>query len=367
MEPLVEPGSSKSLSRAERYDRWLSPLMFWLGLAFLALAAGVLHRFEEESTASALEYEVVFWGMLLIWPFFIAEGLLRLFFCVRPDRIARRLLLLALLVLAPPLRMGCRSYADVTRTWLPILGWCSADRHLRRRLEHFFSVPMMIIAFLVLPVLAMEYFWKEWVLAHFGAKLFLDVASSVIWMAFASEFILMVAVAPKKLRYVLQNWMDLAIVILPVLDFMPLLRLFRLTRVLELKQLTRLSRLYRMRGLMLKMWRAILLLDIMYRLLGNQKQKRLLRLKELLIAKEEELLDLKKEIAELERELATPKPVDALAVDTGNAASRPISRSVAAEGIVAGLALEEASPNCPRSSADAASQDEQTIGPRLSS
>jgi hypothetical protein len=230
--------------------------------------------------------------MCLIWPIFILEGGLRLLFCVRQDPVWQRWLYVGMLMLAPPLRMGSRAYADATRMWLPRWGWCTVDRHLRRRLERFFSIPMMVIAFLVLPVLALEYFWADWVRSNFAASLFLDVASSIIWMAFALEFILMLSVAPKKLAYCLQNWMDLAIVVLPLLDFMPLLRLLRLTRLLELQQFARLGRLYRLRGLFIKLWRAVLLLDIVNRLVGKGKEKRLLRLKELLAAKQEEVADL---------------------------------------------------------------------------
>ena len=245
----------------------------------------------------------------------LAEALLRHFLCVRQDRAWVRWLNLVFLVLAPPLRMGARSYADVTKLWLPVWGWCTVDRHLRRRLERFFSVPMMVIAFLVLPVLALEHFWAVQVRAHFVASLLLDIASSIIWMAFAAEFILMCSVADKKLRYCLQNWMDLAIVILPLLEFMPLLRLLRLGRLMELQQVTRLGRLYRLRGLWLKLWRAILLLEVLHRVIGNRKEKRLLRLKDLLAARLEELTDLRKEIEDLERELAVKsaeaKPAEA--------------------------------------------------------
>lgn len=283
--------------------------MFWLAIVFLVLASGVLHRVGQ-GFGSHFEFQIIAWALLILWPVFVVEGLLRVIFCVRQDGILRRLTYLALLILAPPLRMGSRSYADASKTWLPVWGWCLVDRHLRKRLERFFSVPMMVIAILVVPVLALEYFWAEEVRAHFAASLFLDIASSVIWMAFAAEFILMISVADKKLRYCLQNWMDLAIVLLPLLDFLPLLRMLRLTRMLELQQVTRLGRLYRLRGLLLKLWRAILLFDVLYRLIGNVKERRLQRLRELLAAKKDEIADLVKEIEDQERELATAKAVE---------------------------------------------------------
>ncbi len=316
--------------------------MFWLALGFLTLAAGVLHRVGE-GFSTYFEFEVIAWALVLLWPVFVAEGVLRLVTCVRQEHLAWRVGYLLLIVLAPPLRIGGRSYADVGKMWLPGLGWCTVDRRLRKRLERFFSVPMMVIAFLVLPVLAMEYFWAEAVRAHFGLSLFLDIASSIIWMAFALEFILMVSIASRKWRYCVQNWMDAAIVALPLVDFMPLLRLLRLTRLLELKQLTRLGRLYRMRGLLLKLWRATLLLDILNRLTGNRKMRRLLQLRDLRQAKLEELSDLNEEIADLERQLerelaaakiaapdaVEPNAVGSDSVDTDSVELRSVeSRSV---------------------------------------
>ena len=330
MEPAAPPAHDHDSTAAAWCDRWLAGPMFWLALAFLILAAGVLHRIGY-GFESIFEFELIAWALVVLWPVFLAEGLLRLCVCIRHDKLLRRLVYQTLIVLAPPLRMGCRSYVDAAKMWLPVWGCCAADRHLRRRLEQFFSVPMMVIAFLVLPVLALEHFWAEQVQAHFAAKLLLDIASSIIWMAFAAEFILMISVADKKLRYCLQNWMDLAIVVLPLFEALPLLRLFRLTRLMELQQLTRLGRLYRLRGLLFKLWRAILLLDILHRLLGNQKEKRLRRLKELLSAKLDELADLHQEIDDLERELATAKPTEPIMAEP----------SAKPAGLVASTALED--------------------------
>lgn len=303
MQSGAETTGNATPTAAAACDRWLAATMFWLGLAFLILASGVLHRIGQESS-SEFEFHFISLALLILWPLFLVEGLISLRVAVRPDRLPWRLLVVALIVLAPPLRMGCRGYVDAAKMWLPVWGWCMVDRHLRKRLERFFSVPMMAIAFLVLPVLALEHFWAEQVRAHFVALLFLNIASSVIWMAFAAEFILMMSVADMKLRYCLSNWMDLVIVVLPIVEFLPILRLFRLTRLLSLQQLTR---LYRLRGLMYKLWRAILLLDVLYRLIGDKKEKRLLRLKEALATKLNEVDDLKKEIEVLEHDLAKCK------------------------------------------------------------
>lgn len=283
-----------------RLDRLLGPAMGCLAVVWLVLAAGVIHRLGHGELTS-FEASVILWGLLLVWPIFVLEGLLRLLAVRRPERSRwQRLITFVAVCLAPPLRLGGRAYADPAKIWLPGLGWTVVDEQLRRRLERIISVPMILIALMVLPLLAMEFFWLEQVHAHFGLSLLLDIGTSVIWLAFALEFIVMVSVAEDKTGYCLHNWMNLAVVCLPLLDFLPVLRLLRLAGVLDLQQVSRLGRLYRLRGLLARTWRAILLLEMLQRLFGRYQEKRLKRLKALLSEREAEIAELRREIAELE-------------------------------------------------------------------
>jgi voltage-gated potassium channel len=285
-------------------DRLLGPPFFFLSVAFLVLSAGVIHRLGQAGV-TPFEVDVLLWGVLVFWPVFVLEGMLRLAACRRPG-ISRWHQLAAFLAvcLAPPLRLGGRAYADPGKIWLPKWGWTTVDHHLRTRLERIVSVPMMITALMVLPFLVMEYFWLPQVRSSFGLSLALDVGTSVIWLAFALEFIVMVSVADDKARYCLHNVMNLAVVALPLMDFLPLLRLARLARLLEAQQLSRLGRLYRLRGLLSRLWRAMLLLEMIQRLFGRYRERRLKRLKRLLAIREEEIVDLRQEIADLECTLA---------------------------------------------------------------
>jgi voltage-gated potassium channel len=278
-----------------------------LGVLCLTLAAGVLHRLGRGAW-TAFEADVLFWGLVLTWPVFVLEGVLRLAVCRRPGMSPwRRVAAFVAVCLFPPLRMGGRAYADAEKIWLPGLGWSHVDHHLRNRLERFFSVPMIVVALMVVPFLAMEYFWLERVRADFVLSLVLDIGTSVIWLAFAVELIVMVSVADGMALYCLYHWIDVAIVFLPLVDFLPILRLLRIAGLFEFEQVGRLGRVYRLRGLISRGWRAILLLEMFHRLLGHYREKRLARLKKLLAAREEELADLRAEVAELEGLLAREK------------------------------------------------------------
>jgi voltage-gated potassium channel len=302
---LVQVHVSRRTVLARKLDRYLARPMFFLTLGFLVLLSGVIHRVGTgPGQPTELEEQLILWGLLIFWPIFFVEGLLRFYVRAGQETFGQRLLALLLQCLAPLARLAARSYEDPRKVWLPRLGWKPVDRHLRRVLERFFSIPMIIIALMILPFLALEYVWAEQVRAHFGLGLLVDIGNSIIWMAFAIEFIIMVSMADKKVRYCFQNWMDLAIVLIPLLDFLPMLRLLRLSRALELQQLTRVGRVYRLRGLLMKLWRSVLVLEMIHRLFGNAKVKRLRRLRELLAAREEEIADLRREIVDLENQLA---------------------------------------------------------------
>src|SRR5262245_13111117 len=178
---LSAPNSSVAkLALAEQCDRFLARPMFWAAILFLAVSAGVIHRIGFGHT-TLFEAKVILWGLAVLWPVFVLDGLLRLMICRGPGRtIWERILYLLLLCVAPPFRLAARSYADPERTWLPWIGWVSVDRALQKRLERFFSLPMIVMALLVLPLLAMEFFWLETVRADFLLSLALDIGTSVI-------------------------------------------------------------------------------------------------------------------------------------------------------------------------------------------
>jgi voltage-gated potassium channel len=258
------------------------------------------------------EYRYLVLGLALLWPVFAAEAIWRFLRRDRREPLWRAIGFLLLVCLFPPLRIGARNQAGMKPIWLPVLGWREVERDLRRTLERFFSVPMVVIALMVLPLLAIQFGLPNQVESSEALRLFLTVATGVIWVAFAVEFIIKVSIAKNKLQYSLQHWVDLAIIVLPFLMFLPVLRLLRIANILRLEQLTRMSRVYRMQGLALKAWRAVLLLEVVQRLTGQTFEKRLRKLQALQAAKEEELDELRQEIEDLHKRIAQQKQAGAV-------------------------------------------------------
>ncbi|MCU0960696.1 MAG: ion transporter [Pirellulaceae bacterium] len=319
-----------------RCARWLAPPMFALSLLYLAFLAALVvlwvdvpamlqpvvtedahHELPPVVPAGA---QVLISGddallaghrcvlaLELLWVVFLAEFVVRFLLRDRsvpwwptygPGLIACGF---------PPMRLCARNPDMGGMIWLPVLGWRKPNRSLRARLERLFSVPMILIALAILPVLLIEFGMRPQVLAHRWLQLALHVSLGMIWFAFALEFIVMFSVTDKKLRYCKEHWLDIAIIVLPFISFLRSLRVVRATRlarVARVEQLVRMSRLYRLRGLAMRALRAMLLLRLLNRLLRVSPERQLEQLREQLREKETDVRLMRIQIAELERVVA---------------------------------------------------------------
>jgi len=276
--------------------------MFFLAELFLVVLAGLIHRYPRLDPTDPEVY-LIQGGLGILWLVFLLEAGLRFRLRDRGRPAWRPLVAAAACGLLPPLRMGCRSQVRPNHIWLPGLGWQEINSRLRRTLERIFSVPMIFFALMVLPLLAVEYYEAEKIRAEPVLALWLDIGTSVIWLAFAVELILMVAVSDRPWRYCFLHWIDVAIVLLPAVEMLPLFRLLRLGRVLRLEHLLRWGRLVRLQALVSHGWRAFLVLQIVHRLTGRSLERQFKQLQGLLQAKEEEVADLRREIKELEERI----------------------------------------------------------------
>jgi len=267
-------------------------------------------------TASELRLErFALATMYVIWPIVTLETIYH--WIIRPKTRAMRWFHLFgfFFCVCPSLRMCARSVEMDGRLWLPGMSWRRPNRRLRRRLEQHFSIPMIGIALLILPVLLVEFLLKDQVARYGSLRIALHVGTGVIWFAFAGEFILMASIAEKKLDYIRKNWVDLAIIVLPFFSFlrsMQAVRGSRLARLAKIPQLTKLVRAYRLRGTVLKAFRALVLLDVSTRLIRTTPEKRLARLRSELTATRREARLIRLMIARLEREITeTAEDADA--------------------------------------------------------
>jgi len=93
----------------------------------------------------------------------------------------------------------------------------------RARVDRIFHVPMLVLALLILPLLGVELFAD---LSPTG-ELLVELGFWVVWLAFVVEFALKISIADGKWHYVRRNWLDIVVIIAPVLRPLRVLRLAR--------------------------------------------------------------------------------------------------------------------------------------------
>ncbi len=289
-------------------DRLFAMPMFCITVLYLATAGTAVHLIADE--AGRYEGVAEACGLVLIFltPLYLLEFLLHwrsggshlrqnIWYC-----------------LFPPLRLGARDHVQGTTTWLPGMDWQVANEKLAGNVELKLGYPMIGIALLILPLLGVEFVYATKIEENAWLGFVIKLAGTFIWLAFAMEFLIVISMVSRKVKFVKAHWLDLAIILLPFIAFLRVARIGQLSRMMRVKQLgklTRTARVFRLRGLAMRAWRAILILEIVDRMIHRDPVKRMKMLEEQLAEKEEEVAEIKREIQLLEEAINEPK-VDGL-------------------------------------------------------
>lgn len=290
---------SRSLSNAkvalpdiDPIDRVFAAPMWGLSLASLLLFGGLLHFYGHAPHDYSPVLLVCIISSCVIYPVYWAELL------IRWQAGQSRLRQFVWCCLLPPLRLGVRDASSGQWMWLPVWGWVHAGRALELRLQAAIGLPVLLLSVLVLPLLAIEHLLVDQIAANTPFHSAMQAGWGLIWLTFALEFLVMVSATDRKLNYCRQHWVDLAIILLPLLAFVRVLRLGSLLRVQQM------TKAYRFKGAVTRGWRALLVLEAIQRLLTGPPVRRLEKLRAALELKEAELRQLRDEIGELEQQLA---------------------------------------------------------------
>lgn len=293
--------SAKSTASQPPQDTSLHQwLMLGVSTAFLTLVGLILpHSDSGEAFRTWFMSGLLFRPLIVIlWAVIILEGIAGL--SASADPWPARLQRLLLTSLLPPLRMITASSKPGGWLWLPGIGWRPSGGETSEHLEQKLALPMLVLTLLVLPVLGAELLGGETLENHPRMALASHLTTSVIWIGFTMEFLWMVAAAPSKLAYCLKNWINLVIILLPLVAFLRVLNLFRFTRMLRAG---RLMRAYSLRGLWTRLWRLALLFKLIDRLQQRDPKKYCVALEKKIAGLEEDLAELRSRLAEQRKKM----------------------------------------------------------------
>ncbi len=222
------------------------------------------------------------------------------------DGLKQAVLRFLLILFLPAFRIAICPRVPSTVIWLPRGGWQRSDQLLFEKLEWGSTVPMLIVTLLILPVVGIEFLFKDRIGQMPGLMIALHLVNATIWFSFALEFILMVSVTERKIAYCKQNWINILIIVLPLIGFLRAIRLFKVLRVAKVGKILR---AYRLRGLMMRVMRIALLLNLIERFMQRNPEKYLAGLLE---KEQEKLLELDEIQAKIQavRELIGEQNVD---------------------------------------------------------
>ena len=272
-------------------------VMYTLALLFLCLTGCVLpHGGVIDPISEFLTQAVwVKWLLGLLWLIIAAEAAHG--FLTASDAGKPALTRLLLICLLPPLRMTMSPAVPDSHIWLPREGWLRTGKAQLERLESRAALPMLFITLLILPVIGAETFFKNQLHQSPTLMLIVYLLTALIWVAFAFEFILLVSVAERKVDFCKANWLNIVIILLPLVAFLRTLRLFRFLR---LANAGKLMRAYRLRGVMTRAMRLALIFSLLDRIKQRNPEKYRLHLEEKIQEKEAELEELRAKLRHAE-------------------------------------------------------------------
>ena len=272
-EPLHVHHLFAAKSQLAQFENRASPFMFWLSFGSLALIGYIVLFSQGQVTASpaVLQKAVNAYTVLAIVPFvelgcllYLKEG-----HTLSKKQLGWRVAAAVFF----PLRMGTRRLSAPEWLWLPYWGWSRCNQALLNTLRHHFSLPMIATALLIVPVLYVDVNNQvEARIAEYlpNIKLYLEAVQSFIWVAFTFEFILLFSITRDKLDYCKSNWIDVFIILLPLVSF---LRSFRSLH--GLARINRVGRVYRFRGVITKVRGVVLLNSTIHRVMYPKPQSHL--------------------------------------------------------------------------------------------
>lgn len=277
-----------------------TPWMFWVAFVYLGLLATLLPHggADRPITQMPLYHPGVPVALIALWLVIISESLWG--WRQAPDRRQawKRLLMVVLL---PPMRMVFSPHRPNAHVWLPGYHWREVSNASVTEMEQRMAIPMLLATALIIPVLIVDFGFAKAVEASHALQVTLAVLMALIWFSFALEFVVMVSLAPKKLAFCKKHWINIVIILLPLVAFLRTLQIFRFLR---LAKAGKLAKAYRLRGLVTRSLKIALAFNLIERVMSMNPERYAASLEDRIAEKEEELAELREKLDQMQRKVA---------------------------------------------------------------
>lgn len=288
---MTDTGSSQvspPTAISERRARW----MFWWAVGTTLLTSLVLPHLTLGTAYTVFLHPIARFGLFLSWLVIAFESLLSIArIHDSPRAVLRRFLWICAI---PPLRLGFATGHSNELVWLPWKGWVKRGDDSYEDLQRKIAWPMVLVTLAVIPVLLGEW-WCGKHEDQAWAQFLVHSAMALIWTAFMLEFVLSFAVSERKLEYCKFHWINLVIIVIPLVSF---LRAVSLMRFLGLSRVPQLLRAFRFRSLYARGIQVALVFDLVDRFLQRDPEKYVVALERRIRDKERELEELQGQLAE---------------------------------------------------------------------
>ncbi len=296
---------------AQKIETFIASLMFFLAILFLAIAAILIQYLQTDFSIKMLSYlDEMFNFLFALWFIFVAERLLYLLLC--PHNRLKVFIFSLFICLFPPLRLVTMRCQMPSALWL-YPQWHEINQKLLEEIETWFIYITLPVSLLMLPFWIIEIFHADLLYENFFLHHIVNLGNALIWALFVAEFMFEFSITSKRGEYLIKHWLELFIIILPMLILTRFMRLGYLTtlfglgnlselQVFRLAKLRQMLSLYRARVVFNRILRILSLFDLFRRWQQRRDpQKYLAYLQEQLAYHQEQLSETQQKILETQQ------------------------------------------------------------------
>jgi voltage-gated potassium channel len=299
-----------------RYLRlYLPPVMYVLTISFTALLAVIVQYLLADYVFQRVPLiDELIYLLFIIWPIFWAERIIALLIC--PSHGRKPYALAFGIALFPPIRLAVRKCFAPEYIWLGN-GWRLIDDALLEAMEKRFLYIIIGVSSFMLPFWGYEIFYPQVLLNDKLFYHFITLGNALVWGLFVVEFVIMLSLAPKPLKYLSKHWLELLIIALPMVALIKFLNLapyaamlkmakHQKTLLLFINKFQHLLNMYRARTALNRVLHFLLVINLLkhWYLRRNKPEVYLQMLLEQKEEKQKELDKIEQEIKHVEALLA---------------------------------------------------------------